>query len=362
MPGIQLPLTTSLSEFTSLRLGGPPRDLIEVCGEDEAIEAARQADRDGIPLLVLGGGSNVVISDDGFPGTVMRMRETGVEYSDSEADVVLTARSGEPWDDLVGKCAGVGLSGVECLSGIPGLVGAAPIQNIGAYGQDVSQSIVSVHVYDRVDALVRDLGPGECGFGYRDSGFKRSPGRFLILAVSLRLSRSWLSGPILYPQLAETLGLTIGESAPLEDVRSAVLALRGRKGLLTGPEGEAMASAGSFFTNPVLEADAAEKLRMKVRESLGDSAEPPLYPQADGTVKASAAWLIERAGFDRGFGDPDGIAISPLHTLVLTNRGRGSTRELLALAHEIADGVSNRFGVKLHPEPVLVGVEWEASG
>jgi UDP-N-acetylmuramate dehydrogenase len=251
-----------------------------------------------------------------------------------------------------------GLAGVECLAGIPGSVGATPIQNVGAYGQEVAETISAVRVLDRADGSVRTLAPADCRFTYRSSAFKREPGRWLVLAVSFALEASRRSAPIRYPELARALDVEVGARAPLADVRAAVLALRRGKGMVLDPEDADTVSAGSFFTNPVLDADAFAALRARAAERLGPDAPPPAWPDADGHVKTSAAWLIERAGFRRGHGNPGGIAISSKHTLALTNRGAGTTAELIALAREIAGGVQDAFGVALVPEPVLVGPEW----
>jgi UDP-N-acetylmuramate dehydrogenase len=307
-----------LSELTTLRLGGPAGAVVEARSDDELVEAARGED-----VLLVAGGSNLVIADAGWPGTVVR---------------VLT-------------CVAEGLAGVESLSGIPGSIGATPIQNVGAYGQEVAETIVSVRALERATGDVRNLAPEECGFAYRSSAFKRDPGRWVVLAVTFALERRELSGPLAYAELARTLDVRPGEGAPLAEVREAVLGLRRGKGMVLDPADPDSVSAGSFFTNPILSEEAFSALEQRAER-------PPRFPEPDGRVKTSAAWLIERAGFRRGYGDPEGIAISSKHTLALTNRGAGTTAELLALAREIAGGVEERFGVTLQPEPTLVGVEW----
>jgi UDP-N-acetylmuramate dehydrogenase len=343
-----------LSDLTTLRLGGPAARYVEAATEAAVIDAVLAADRAGEPLLVLAGGSNVVVADEGFAGTVVRIATRGVE----RAGATLEVAAGEPWDPLVADCVAGGLAGVECLAGIPGSVGATPIQNVGAYGQEVAETISSVRVLDRRDGVVRALAPEECGFTYRSSAFKREPGRWVVLAVSFGLEASERSAPIRYPELARALGVEVGARAPAADARAAVLALRRGKGMVLDPADPDTVSAGSFFTNPVLEAGAFAALQARAAQSLGPEAHPPGWPQADGQVKTSAAWLIERAGFHRGYGNPDGIAISGKHTLALTNRGAGTTAELVALAREIADGVDAAFGVALVPEPVFVGHAW----
>jgi UDP-N-acetylmuramate dehydrogenase len=318
----------SLSDYTTLRLGGPAGRLIEATTDDELIAAAR----DG--AFVLAGGSNVVIDDDGVPGTVVLARTRGIER---QGDVWHVA-AGEGWDELVAHTVAEGLSGIECLSGIPGSVGATPIQNVGAYGQEVADTIVSVRALERATGAVVDLAPEQCGFGYRDSMFKRSPGAFVVLRVSFGLHGDGVPRPIRYGELAGA----VGPDPTLADVRAAVLALRRGKGMVLDAADHDTWSAGSFFTNPIL--DGA-----RVPEGA------PAWPQEDGQAKTSAAWLIQNAGFAKGYGDPDGIAISTKHVLALTNRGHGTTAQLLALAREIQDGVEARFGVRLVPEPVFVG-------
>jgi UDP-N-acetylmuramate dehydrogenase len=343
-----------LSDLTTLRLGGPAARYLEAATEQAVVDAVVEADRAGDPLLVLAGGSNLVVADEGFPGTVVRIATRGVAREGAALEVA----AGEPWDPLVADCVAGGLAGVECLAGIPGSVGATPIQNVGAYGQEVAETISAVRVLDRADATVRTLEPAACGFTYRSSAFKREPGRWVVLAVSFALEASERSAPIRYLELARALGVEVGARAPSADVREAVLALRRRKGMVLDPDDADTVSAGSFFTNPVLDAGAFAALQARAGQRLGPGVQPPAWPQDDGHVKTSAAWLIERAGFQRGHGNPEGIAISSKHTLALTNRGHGTTGELLALAREIADGVQEAFGVALVPEPVFVGHRW----
>jgi UDP-N-acetylmuramate dehydrogenase len=347
-----------LSDLTTLRLGGPAGRYLEVASEEALIGAVTEADRAGAPLLVLAGGSNVVVADEGFPGTVVRIATRGVDRDGAALEVA----AGEPWDPLVADCVARGLAGVECLAGIPGSVGATPIQNVGAYGQEVAEAIIAVRVLDRAHGAVRTLAPDDCGFTYRSSAFKRHPQRWVVLAVTFALEASKRSAPIRYPELARALGVEVGAQAPLADLRKAVLALRRAKGMVLDPADPDTFSAGSFFTNPVLDADAFAALRARAADRLGPDVPPPAWPDTDGHVKTSAAWLIERAGFHRGHGNPEGIAISSKHTLALTNRGAGTTAELVALAREIAGGVQDAFGVALVPEPVLVGQDWAPIG
>jgi UDP-N-acetylmuramate dehydrogenase len=352
---------TLLADLTTLRLGGPAHRLLEAADEDAVVEAVRRADDDREPLLVLAGGSNVVVADAGFPGTVLRIATRGIARSEAaNGRVALEAQAGESWDAFVAARVEEGLAGVECLAGIPGSVGATPIQNVGAYGQEVAETIRSVRVLDRQSGAVAELDAAACGFTYRSSAFKRTPGRWVVLAVTFELERSELSAPIRYAELARRLGGEPGERAPLADVGEAVLGLRRGKGMVIDPADPDSVSAGSFFTNPILDADGFAALERRVAERLGDGVAPPAFPEADGRVKTSAAWLIERAGFHRGQGDPHGIAISTKHTLALTNRGAGTTAELVALARDIAGGVRDRFGVDLVPEPIFVGHSWSA--
>ncbi len=348
-------MTTPLSELTTLCLGGPARRLLEAATEDSVVEAVLAADRGHEPLLVLAGGSNVVVADEGFPGTVVRVATRGVRRAELGGDRVrLEVQAGEPWDHLVAACVEEGLAGVEALAGIPGSVGATPIQNVGAYGQEVAETIASVRVLDRSRGSIERLAADACGFTYRSSAFKRTPGRWVVLAVTLELERRGRSSPLRYGELARALGLEPGERAPLAAVREAVLALRRAKGMVLDAADPDSVSAGSFFTNPVLDGAAWDALLAR----LPGGARPPAWPDGDGRVKTSAAWLIERAGFARGQGRPNGIAISSKHTLALTNRGAGTTSELLGFARAMAEGVRAAFGVELVPEPVLVGASW----
>jgi UDP-N-acetylmuramate dehydrogenase len=343
-----------LSELTTLRLGGPAERYLEASSEQEVVEAVRAADAAGEALLVLSGGSNLVVADAGFPGAALRVATRGVTRAQAGGTVTLEVAAGEPWDPLVASCVADGLAGVECLAGIPGSVGATPIQNVGAYGQEVAETIAGVRVLDRASGAIEELAPDACGFTYRSSAFKREPARWVVLAVRFALRVSPLSSRIRYAELARALGVQSGDRAPLPEVREAVLALRRRKGMVLDDADPDTRSAGSFFTNPILAADDFAALRAR----LGAQVEPPAWPEGNGSVKTSAAWLIERAGFHRGDGDPEGIAISTKHTLALTNRGHGTTTQLLALAREIAGGVHEAFGVDLTPEPVLVGHDW----
>jgi UDP-N-acetylmuramate dehydrogenase len=310
---------------------------------DDLVRQVRDADVRGEPLLLVAGGSNLVVADDGFPGTAVRVETTGIDVEDAET-VRVTAEAGESWDAFVARAVTEGWVGVEALSGIPGSVGATPIQNVGAYGQEVAQTIEAVRCWDRADAQQVEIPAADCGFGYRTSRFKRDPGRFVVLAVTFTLQPGRQAAPVGYAELASHLGVEVGDRVPLSDVRRAVLALRARKGMVLDPSDHDTWSAGSFFTNPVLPRDQVGRL----------PADAPRWPQPDGAVKTSAAWLIEHAGFGRGYGNGR-VALSGKHTLALTNRGDATTTELLGLATEIRAGVHERFGIWLVNEPVLVG-------
>ncbi|XAY04208.1 UDP-N-acetylenolpyruvoylglucosamine reductase [Paraconexibacter sp. AEG42_29] len=352
-----------LAPYTTLRLGGPPRQLVEAGDEQTLIGAVGASDAAGDPVLLLGGGSNVVIADAGFAGTAVLVRTRGIRRTDGGGKVVLTVAAGEDWDGLVAHCVAAGLAGVECLSGIPGCVGATPIQNVGAYGQDVAETIVGVRAYDRQAGAEVSLTAAECAFTYRHSRFKAQPERFLILEVSFALDRAMSSKPLRYVELTRTLGVPIGGTAPLDDVRAAVLALRAGKGMVLDAADHDTWSAGSFFTNPILDVEAFAALDARVLDRVGPDARLPRFPEPDGRLKTSAAWLIERAGFAKGHRPPGTAADAPVsistkHTLALTNRGTARTADLVALAREVAAGVEAAFGVALVPEPVFVGHAW----
>jgi UDP-N-acetylmuramate dehydrogenase len=349
---------TRLADLTTLQLGGPARRVITCTTDSDVIETVRDADTRGEPLLVLGGGSNLVVADDGFDGVVALVRTRGVTRAADAEGVTLEVAAGEPWDEMVTSCVDAGLAGFECLAGIPGSVGATPIQNVGAYGGEIAETVRSVHVYDRADQRVLTLPSEACGFAYRSSIFKRHPDRWVVLRVTFRLARDQLAAPVRYRELADALGVGLAERAPLRDVQAAVLRLRRGKGMVLDSNDPDTRSAGSFFLNPVLDAEHFSRLQAAVSRRCGPDSRPPAFPQPDGRVKTSAAWLIDRAGFRRGQGDPCGIAISTKHVLALTNRGNGTAAELLALAQQIALGVRQAFDVELYPEPRLIGLAW----
>ncbi|MCZ7419269.1 UDP-N-acetylmuramate dehydrogenase [Verrucosispora sp. WMMA2121] len=340
--------TDDLAQYTTLCVGGPAGQVVAATNADEIVSRVREA---GAEILLIAGGSNVVIGDGGFPGTVVLVRSRGLRVlAEDEQTVTVRVEAGEPWDDLVAATVRNGWSGLECLSGIPGSTGATPIQNVGAYGQEVAETITAVQVYDRTAGAVGQVAAADCGFAYRSSIFKYND-RWVVLSVDFRLARSPLSGPVRYAELARALGVEVGDRVPLAQARATVLRLRAGKGMVLDADDPDTRSVGSFFTNPVLDAATYEQLRQRAA-GLG---EPPAWPGADDLVKVSAAWLIDKAGFGKGYPGPEGTAISTKHTLALTNpTGTASTGALLALAREIRDGVQSRFGVTLHPEPVLI--------
>lgn len=348
-----------LADYTTLGLGGPAGAFRTVSDTEELVEAVAEADRAREELLVLGGGSNLVVGDDGFPGTVVHVdsRRVSLEPAPGER-VLLRADAGVEWEPLVARTVAEGLSGIEFLSGIPGRVGSTPIQNVGAYGQEVSQTIREVLVYDRVSGRRRVLSGAECGFSYRDSLFKGND-RYVVCEVVFELVRSELSRPVRYAEVARTLGVEAGERVPLEQARETVLRLRRGKGMVLDPADPDTRSAGSFFTNPVLTPDEFTEFGKRAAALLGADVTPPAHPAEDGGVKLSAAWLIDRAGFSKGYSIGAGRArISGKHTLALTNPGGATARELMDLARTVRAGVAEAFGVTLVNEPVLVGVEF----
>ncbi|MDN4478075.1 UDP-N-acetylmuramate dehydrogenase [Demequina sp. SYSU T00039] len=347
----------NLASLTTLRVGGPIGSLVEAGTEAELVDAVRAADADGTPLLVLGGGSNLLVGDRGFDGVVVRDTRADVSLANhgSCGGLEITATAGTPWDALVAQAVGSQWSGFEALSGIPGSTGATPIQNVGAYGAEVADIIALIRTWDREDGALRSLPLVKAQFGYRDSMLKRTmtdgpwgpTPRYVVLDVTFHTRMASLSAPVRYQQLATALGVELGARVPIVDVRAAVLELRSSKGMVLDPADHDTWSAGSFFTNPIVPAG-----------SLPEGA--PAYPVAgEGMVKTSAAWLIERAGFSRGFAAaPDAAAsLSTKHTLALTNRGGASAADIVALARAVRDGVRERFGITLVPEPVTVGVE-----
>ncbi|MFF4657259.1 UDP-N-acetylmuramate dehydrogenase [Streptomyces sp. NPDC001381] len=342
-----------LAPLTTFRLGGSAARLVTAATDAEVIDAVRAADAEGTPLLVIGGGSNLVIGDKGFEGTALRIATRGFELTGTRLELA----AGEVWTDAVARTVEAGLAGVECLAGIPGSAGATPIQNVGAYGQEVSSTVTEVIAYDRRAGETVTLTNEECAFAYRHSRFKADPERYVVLRVRFELEDAGgLSAPLKYAETARALGVEAGDRVPLAEARETVLKLRAGKGMVLDPEDHDTWSAGSFFTNPILtDADFAV-FRARVRERMGEGVEPPAYPAGPGHTKTSAAWLIDKAGFTKGYGSGP-ARISTKHTLALTNRGAATTEDLLTLAREVVAGVREAFGITLVNEPVMVGVE-----
>src|SRR4051794_6669028 len=331
----------------ALRVGGPVRRMLTPETEGGLVQAVRDLDAAGEPVLILGGGSNLLVADSGFDGTVVKVATRGIDSDVASCSgAVLTVAAGGPWGDFVAYTLAQEFSGLETTAGIPGLVGGAPIQNVGAYGTEVSQLITSVRTLDRSTGRIRTFFAVECQFGYRSSRFRSELGRYLVLSVTFQLRLGSLSAPIRYPELARALGVEVGARVPARDVAAAVLRLRRGKGMVLDDTDTDSWSAGSFFTNPVLEAERAEAL----------PAGAPRFPQPDGRVKTSAAWLIDQAGFGKGFGEGP-ARVSSKHSLALTNRGAATADDVLDLARQIRAGVESSFGITLVPEPVLVGCE-----
>lgn len=360
----------TLAPLTTLGVGGPAQRMITAGTEQELIDAVRAADEAGEKLLVIGGGSNLVISDAGFDGTVVRIASSGFTIDEDVVGcgvVTVTAQAGQPWDELVQETVRREASGLEALSGIPGLTGATPVQNVGAYGSDVSQTISMVRVWDRKSSAVKSFANSELGFAYRDSVLKRttvegSP-RYVVLTVEFQLQPGHLSAPVKYAELARAVGVNIGRRAVSVDVRREVLRLRGTKGMVLDPHDRDTFSTGSFFTNPIVPLAVAERLPADAPRFPVESAAD--MPNGDIPVKLSAAWLIDHAGFGKGYGlNPQDNAfvhaggrasLSTKHTLAVTNRGGASAADVLAVASAVADGVEAAYGIRLHAEPLLIG-------
>lgn len=342
-----------LGELTTLRVGGPAARHVVATTADELVAAVRAADDAGEPLLLIGGGSNLVIGDAGFDGTVVQVASRGITVHSVDycGGAEITVEAGEPWDGVVERAVTEGWIGVEALSGIPGSTGATPVQNVGAYGQEVAGTIASVRTWDRAEQKIRTLAAADCRFAYRDSLFKRERyrggPRYVVLQVSFQFVVADLSEPVRYAELARSLGVEIDDRVPLARVRTNVLKLRSGKGMVLNPGDHDTWSAGSFFTNPILTDEQAAAL----------PPEAPRFEAGTGLVKTSAAWLIDHAGFPKGFGLPGPAGLSTKHTLALTNRGAATAADVLEVARQVRDGVEKVYGVRLVPEPELIGCE-----
>ncbi|NBU31992.1 MAG: UDP-N-acetylmuramate dehydrogenase [Actinobacteria bacterium] len=330
---------TSLAELTTLRIGGTPKSLTIATSESQIIDAVQSADDQNQDLLIMGCGSNLVVSDD-FAGDVLMIATKGIENDASAcAGAWVTVQAGENWDDFVSLAVSSGWCGIESLSGIPGTVGATPIQNVGAYGQQVSDTIAQVRAYNRKQKSVQTLFVKNCQFDYRDSIFKNHQSDWVILSVVFQLPLGTLSQPIAYQELADELSVQLGERAPLNQVRDAVLKLRSKKGMVLVADDFDTWSTGSYFTNPVVEIAPAGA---------------PVWPAPNGKFKVSAAWLIEQSGLGKGFGLNQRVTISTKHSLAITNRGNGTSSDVFELADYIQSQVVSKFGIQLEIEPRVV--------
>ena len=337
----------ALSNFTTLKVGGPAQKIVHAHTEDELVEFVKAADKAGEQVLILGGGSNLLISDAGFAGTVIRVESKGnaLDY-DACSGGMIEVSAGEDWDKFVALTIEKGFADLESLSGIPGTIGGAPIQNIGAYGHEVSETIARVKAYDRTKGEITTFTNEQCRFSYRNSVFKAEAGRYVILNVAFQLRKGEQSLPITYAELAKFLSVNIGDRAPVVEVRKAILQLRGRKGMLIDAGDVNSNSAGSFFVNPILNKEIADKL----------PADAPRWPQTDGRIKTSAAWLMEHAGVNKGE-KLAGAQISNKHVLALTNSGDATAGDIVELAKRARAKVFEKFGVKLEAEVQLVGLD-----
>ena len=336
---------SELSQYTSLRVGGPATKIVQVSTEAQIIAAIEEAG--DTPILIMGGGTNVLIADKGFEGTVIRISNNSVQAEvDACSGATLTIGAGEDWDVFVQTTINSGFAGLETLSGIPGTVGASPIQNIGAYGHEVSEFVTRVRTYDRQEKALKTFTNSECQFSYRNSYFKAHPGRYVVLEVQFQLRIGEFSDPITYLELSKKLGIEPGDKASVVGTRAAVLELRASKGMLLSPDDHDSWSAGSFFTNPIISQQAAD--------ALPDAA--PKWPLNDGRVKISAAWLIENAGMHKG-DEVGGARISSKHVLALTNSGDATAADIAQLAKRARDQVKAIFGITLEAEVNLIGIE-----
>lgn len=333
-----------LADHTTLKIGGMADRIVLATTEAEILQTVKECDEKEIPLLILGGGSNVVVSDEGFRGTVLLIRTSGYEVaSDACSGAMVTVQAGTNWDDFVLESISKEWYGIEALSGIPGTIGATPIQNVGAYGQEVSQTIAHVRTYDRENREIKTFYFADCQFGYRTSIFKTNPNRFVILQVAFQLRLGPHSAPIEYAELAKNLGVEVGKRSKSAKVREEVLKLRNTKGMVLNEIDHDTWSVGSFFTNPILS------------DSNSLPANCPRWAQPDGRVKLSAAWLVENSGHSRGFGINQKATLSTKHTLAITNRGGATASDVLELANHIQEKVFAQFGIQLEIEPNLIG-------
>ncbi len=337
-----------LAPYTTFQIGGPARWFAEAASEDDIAAGIAFAAERRLPLFILGGGSNLLVSDAGFSGLVLRIALRGITCIGENGRPIISAAAGEDWDGLVAYAVAAGLAGVECLSGIPGTVGGTPVQNVGAYGQEVSQTIVTVRAFDRKTGQFVDLPASDCGFSYRRSIFNSTQrDRYVVSRVHYALHKD-APASFVYADVARYFAARNVTAPTLVEVREAVRSIRAQKGMLLMPGDADCRSAGSFFKNPVVPASVVDSLA----QDLGvDKQSIPAYPAPQGEVKLSAAWLIERAGFAKGYALGN-AGISSRHTLALINRGGASASEVTALRDQVIAAVASRFAVRLEPEPV----------
>jgi UDP-N-acetylmuramate dehydrogenase len=347
---VQILENIPLAPYTTLKVGGPARYFVAAHKEDEILEALAYAREHSLEVFVLGGGSNLVVADAGWPGLVLKISISGINTATQNRKVLFTAGAGENWDDLVAHSVKQNCAGIECMSGIPGTVGGTPVQNVGAYGQEVAETITTVRVFDTAAGDVHEMSNRECGFYYRTSIFNSSQkGRYIVTQVSYALTPGGIPR-IEYADLKKYFA-SAGSTPTLSQVRDAVRQIRASKAMLITPNDENSRSAGSFFKNPIV--SPLEYDRIASLPQCRDQ-QPPKYPAPEGQVKISAAWLVERAGFHKGFGNGR-VGISSKHTLAIVNRGGATAAEIVQFKNKVQEGVFNVFGVQLHPEPVFVG-------
>ncbi|HEY3052054.1 MAG TPA: UDP-N-acetylmuramate dehydrogenase [Thermoanaerobaculia bacterium] len=339
-----------LAPLTTIGIGGPARYFARATSIDEIREAIDWAKHGSQPLFIMAGGSNLLISDEGFKGLVLHIDLRGIVVEDDDDFATVTVAAGEEWDPFVAMAVDNGWAGIECLSGIPGSVGATPIQNVGAYGQEVSETVIGVEVLDRHTGLVKSLNTAECRFGYRSSLFKNyERERYVVLSVTFRMKIGG-DASVRYPELKRYLDDRTESDRDLRSVRNAVIAIRRRKGMVIDPKDPDTRSDGSFFMNPVISASDFERFKTRAEGA-------PNFPNADGTVKLSAAWLIEHAGFNKGFVCGH-VGLSSKHTLAVINRGGGTAREVVELVTMVQKRVREMFGIEIHPEPNFIGFDY----
>jgi UDP-N-acetylmuramate dehydrogenase len=337
-----------LAPYTTFQIGGPARWFAEALSEDDIASGIAFARERKLPLFILGGGSNLLVSDAGFPGLVLRIALRGIASTEESGRSIISAAAGEDWDGLVAYAVAADLAGVECLSGIPGTVGGTPVQNVGAYGQEVSQTIVTVRAFDREMGRFVDLPASDCGFSYRRSIFNSSQReRYVVSRVHYALRKD-APANFVYADVARYFAARNVTAPTLAEVRDAVRSIRAQKGMLLVPGDADCRSAGSFFKNPVVPASTLDSLALELKV---EKHSIPAYPAQQGEVKLSAAWLIERAGFAKGYALGN-AGISSRHTLALVNRGGASATEVTALRDKVIAAVASRFAVRLEPEPV----------